>query len=156
MSLVRCRGSTEHAGGRKTCYWSAIHSVTANIGHVHVYFISFFEGLVFSCWLVTNVTSARGTLHCRKTRILCGDQLVICGLYTFFYLLYACYITSLSYPPWCEHIDIIWLRVQPIWNAEARGKVLCFCRRSNPCRPVCSQILYYNVWDTPPPDLMRK
>jgi hypothetical protein len=40
---------------------------------------------MFSRWIVTNITSARGTLHCRKTRILCGDQLVVCGLY--FYLL---------------------------------------------------------------------
>jgi hypothetical protein len=31
--------------------------------------------------LDSNITSARGTLHCRKTRIPCGDQLVICGLY---------------------------------------------------------------------------
>jgi hypothetical protein len=30
---------------------------------------------------MTNITSARGTLHCRKTRIPCGDQLVICGQY---------------------------------------------------------------------------
>jgi hypothetical protein len=36
---------------------------------------------MFSRWIVTNITSARGTLHCRKTRIPCGDQLVICGLY---------------------------------------------------------------------------
>jgi hypothetical protein len=36
---------------------------------------------MFSRWIVTNITSARRTLHCRKTRIPCGDQLVICGLY---------------------------------------------------------------------------
>jgi hypothetical protein len=36
---------------------------------------------MFSRWIVTNITSARGTLHCRKTGIPCGDQLVICGLY---------------------------------------------------------------------------
>jgi hypothetical protein len=36
---------------------------------------------MFSRWIVTNITSARGTLHCRKTRIPCGDQLVNCGLY---------------------------------------------------------------------------
>jgi hypothetical protein len=36
---------------------------------------------VFSRWIVTNITSARGTLHCRETRIPCGDQLVVCGLY---------------------------------------------------------------------------
>jgi hypothetical protein len=32
---------------------------------------------MFSRWIVTNITSARGTLHCRKTSIPCGDQLVI-------------------------------------------------------------------------------
>jgi hypothetical protein len=36
---------------------------------------------MFSCWIVTNVTSARGTLHYRKTRIPSGYQLVICGQY---------------------------------------------------------------------------
>jgi hypothetical protein len=36
---------------------------------------------MFSRWIVTNITSARGTVHCRKTHIPCGDQLVICGLY---------------------------------------------------------------------------
>jgi hypothetical protein len=36
---------------------------------------------MFSRWIVTNITSARGTVHCRKTRIPCGEQLVICGLY---------------------------------------------------------------------------
>jgi hypothetical protein len=36
---------------------------------------------MFSRWLVTNITSASRTVHCRKTHISCGDQLVICGLY---------------------------------------------------------------------------
>jgi hypothetical protein len=36
---------------------------------------------MFSRWRVTNITSARGTLHFRKSRIPCGDQLVISGLY---------------------------------------------------------------------------
>jgi hypothetical protein len=36
---------------------------------------------MFSRWTVTNITSDRGTLNCRKTLIPCGDQLVICGLY---------------------------------------------------------------------------
>jgi hypothetical protein len=36
---------------------------------------------MFSLWILTNITSARGTLHCRKTRIPCRDQLVICGQY---------------------------------------------------------------------------
>jgi hypothetical protein len=36
---------------------------------------------MFSRWLVTNITSTRGTMHCRKTRTSCGDQLVICGLW---------------------------------------------------------------------------
>jgi hypothetical protein len=34
-----------------------------------------------SHWIVTNITSARGTLHSRKTTIPCGDQLMVCGLY---------------------------------------------------------------------------
>jgi hypothetical protein len=42
-------------------------------------FISFFEGKMFSLWIITNITSARGTVRCRKTRIPYGDQLVICG-----------------------------------------------------------------------------
>jgi hypothetical protein len=33
---------------------------------------------MFSRWIVTNITFARGTVHCRKTRIPCGDQLMIC------------------------------------------------------------------------------
>jgi hypothetical protein len=37
---------------------------------------------MFSRWIVTNITSAGGTLHCRKTRIPCRHQLVICGQYT--------------------------------------------------------------------------
>jgi hypothetical protein len=36
---------------------------------------------MFSRWIVTNITSAVGTVHCRKTRIPCGDQLVICELH---------------------------------------------------------------------------
>jgi hypothetical protein len=36
---------------------------------------------MFSRWIVTNITSACGTLRCRKTRIPCGDQLVMCGHY---------------------------------------------------------------------------
>jgi hypothetical protein len=32
---------------------------------------------MFSRWIVTNITSARGTVHCRKTRIPCGDQLIL-------------------------------------------------------------------------------
>jgi hypothetical protein len=34
---------------------------------------------MFSHWIVTNITSAHGTVHCLKTRISCGDQLVIRG-----------------------------------------------------------------------------
>jgi hypothetical protein len=37
---------------------------------------------MFSRWIVTNSTSARGTVHCRKTRIPCKDELVFCGQYT--------------------------------------------------------------------------
>jgi hypothetical protein len=78
---------TKHAGGRKTSYWSAIrdvliHSLTANIRQfgsiVTALFMSFFERRMFSCSIVKKITSARRTLHCRKTRIPCGDQLVIC------------------------------------------------------------------------------
>jgi hypothetical protein len=57
------------------------HSLTANIAHVHALFIYFLEGRMFSRWIVTNITCARGTLHYRKRRIHCGDQLVICGQY---------------------------------------------------------------------------
>jgi hypothetical protein len=61
-----------------------IHSLTANIGQFKHYkltalFISFFERRMFSRWIVTNITTARGTLHYCKTRIPCGNQLVICG-----------------------------------------------------------------------------
>jgi hypothetical protein len=42
---------------------------------------------MFSRWIVMNITSAPGTLHCRKTRIPCGDKLVICGQYSPFFLL---------------------------------------------------------------------
>jgi hypothetical protein len=44
-------------------------------------FCSLFEWRMSSRWIVTAITYARGTLHCRKTRFPCGDQLVICGLY---------------------------------------------------------------------------
>jgi hypothetical protein len=36
---------------------------------------------MFSRWIVMHNASARRTLHCHKTRIPCGDQLVICALY---------------------------------------------------------------------------
>jgi hypothetical protein len=65
---------------------AVIHSLTANIGqfkrcksHVHLFFIFFVEGRMCSRWIVTNITSAGGTVHCRTTRIPCRDQLVICG-----------------------------------------------------------------------------
>jgi hypothetical protein len=35
---------------------------------------------MFSRWIVTNIISARGTVHCHTTHIPRGDQLVICGL----------------------------------------------------------------------------
>jgi hypothetical protein len=64
-----------------------IHSLTANIGKfgsivTTALLISFFEGRMFSRWIVTNSTSARGPVHCLKTLIPCGDQLVYCGQYT--------------------------------------------------------------------------
>jgi hypothetical protein len=37
--------------------------------------------MFFLLWIVTNITSARWTMHCCKTRIPCGDELVVCGLY---------------------------------------------------------------------------
>jgi hypothetical protein len=83
---VQCGGSTEHAGGQKASYWSArrSESLTANIGKfgsiVTVMFTFFFECRMFSRCIISNITPARGTLHCRKTRIPCGNQLVICGL----------------------------------------------------------------------------
>jgi hypothetical protein len=56
-----------------------IHSLTANIGHfgstVTALFISFFDGRMFSRWIVTTITSARGTLLYRITRIPCGCRL---------------------------------------------------------------------------------
>jgi hypothetical protein len=58
-----------------------MHTLTANIGNVHALSICFFEGRMFSGWIVTNITSARGNLHCRKTLIPCGDRLVVCGMY---------------------------------------------------------------------------
>jgi hypothetical protein len=36
---------------------------------------------MFSRWIVTNITSAVGTVHCRKTRISCVKQLMIYGQY---------------------------------------------------------------------------
>jgi hypothetical protein len=47
---------------------------------IHSMFMPLFEGRMFSRWTVTNITSARRTLHCLKTRIPFGDQLLICGL----------------------------------------------------------------------------
>jgi hypothetical protein len=32
---------------------------------------------MFSRWIATNITYGRGTLHCRKTRIPCGDHCTI-------------------------------------------------------------------------------
>jgi hypothetical protein len=47
-----------------------IHSLTANIGKLEIIinvvtalFISVFEGRMFSRWIVTNITSALGTMH---------------------------------------------------------------------------------------------
>jgi hypothetical protein len=61
-----------------------IHILTTNIWQlgsiVNNSLLRFSEGRMFSRWIVMNITSARGTLHCRDTRIPCGDQLVICVL----------------------------------------------------------------------------
>jgi hypothetical protein len=64
-----------------------IHSLTANIGQFGIHcnkFISFFDGRMFSRWMVTNITSVRGTMHYRKVRIPCGEHPVICGQYYVF------------------------------------------------------------------------
>jgi hypothetical protein len=45
---------------------------------------------MFSRWIVRNITSARGTLHCLKTRVPSGDQLVVCGLCSHRCLLLLC------------------------------------------------------------------
>jgi hypothetical protein len=84
-----------------------IHSLTENIGHVHVLFISFFEWRMFSRWIVTDITSARGTFHCRKTRIPCGDQLIICGLY------------------WL-HLSALMVEAVSVFNAATTQRVIAF------------------------------
>jgi len=35
-----------------------------------------------------------------------------------------------------------WVSLRVGLDAETRGKILCLCWGSNPCRPVCSQTLY--------------
>jgi hypothetical protein len=58
-----------------------IHSLLQSSGSLEALltalFISFFEGGMFSRWIVTNITFARGTLHCSKSSIPCGNQPVI-------------------------------------------------------------------------------
>jgi hypothetical protein len=51
---------------------------------------------MFSRWIVTNITSARGTLHCRETRI---PQLVISG----------------QYPKDKDRDDVDWIRLAQDW-----------------------------------------
>jgi hypothetical protein len=81
----------------------AIHSLSANIGQykhcnsVTALFISLFEWRMFSRWIVTNITSARGTVHCRKTRIPCGDQPLIFGLYKNFNSKITVYCASICF-----------------------------------------------------------
>jgi hypothetical protein len=53
--------------------------------HLTALSISFSEGGVFLRWIVTNITSARGNLHCRKTRIPSGIN-SRCGLYYLEYM----------------------------------------------------------------------
>jgi hypothetical protein len=36
-----------------------------------------------------------------------------------------------------------WVGLRARLDTEARGKIICLCRRSNPSRPVCSQTLYW-------------
>jgi hypothetical protein len=59
-----------------------IHSLAANIGQLkHYNSVVHFFLLGVNVFTFDSVEhSARGTLHCRKTRTPCGDQLVICGL----------------------------------------------------------------------------
>jgi hypothetical protein len=63
------------------------HNLTVNVGElgsiVTALLISFFEGRLLLRWIVTNISFARGTLLCRKTRITYGNQLVISGLYVY-------------------------------------------------------------------------
>jgi hypothetical protein len=80
-----------------------IHSLTANIGQfgiiVTALFISFSDGQIFYRWIATNITFARGTLHCSKTHIPCGDQLVICGLYLLYSLIVEQLFENLLFVP---------------------------------------------------------
>jgi hypothetical protein len=81
-------GGTKHTYGRKTSYWSAMrraesypNSFIGQFGlHCNSLVHLFLAGRMFSRWIITNITSTRGTLHCSKIRIPCGGQLVICGL----------------------------------------------------------------------------
>jgi hypothetical protein len=46
-----------------------------------------------------------------------------------------------------------WVGLRVGLDTEARGKILC--RGSNPCRPVCSQTLYWLLWVPPAPNETR-
>jgi hypothetical protein len=92
-----------------------IHSLTATSGSLNFsasLFISFFEGRMLSRWIVTNITSVRGTLHCRKTRIRCDDQLVIYGLYLICVQL------------WWKVYDVRTWFILKRWAAHCHGKVV--------------------------------
>jgi hypothetical protein len=78
-------------------------------------FISFLEGRMFSRWIITNITSARGTVHCRK--IPCWDQLMICG----------------------QQVDIAWSAAQLLeWQALYILYVLCIMIYICACAWACA------------------
>jgi hypothetical protein len=59
--LGSVRGVSKHAGGRKTSYWPAIRrrsdllQTSGSLSIVTALFTSFFEGRMFSRWIVTNI-----------------------------------------------------------------------------------------------------
>jgi hypothetical protein len=65
---------------------------------------------MFSRRIVTNITSASGTVHCRKTRIPCRDQLMIFGHYLSLHATHVvislCVCSSLSVDG-CQNVFLI-------------------------------------------------
>jgi hypothetical protein len=102
LSTVRGGGgSTKHTGGRKTSYWSAIRrrsDAYPNCKHrACSCLVLFFLWGTNAFTLDSNEhTSVRGTLHGRKTRIPCGDELVICGLYVMLLGIFHIALTFMS------------------------------------------------------------
>jgi hypothetical protein len=45
---------------------------------------------------------------------------------------------------------------EPVWTHEARGKILCPCRGSNPDRPVVQPVVrHYTAWANPAPRVSK-